>query len=173
MTEFESLQSAQGLWDGLHRMWGTPTAPCERSKSQALVLASTTQVAVVVALRWRAHGAAFDAVLMLRSASGSSSKFDGRLCGTHPQLPVAVTLRGDSAERHGILLHGEENGRPWEVTVGRSRQEIALTVYDGAGCRPELPVMHATYPMRIDSLAVATPSAVRGASRRLGADPGR
>ena len=151
MIEFESLQAGQGLWDGLHRMWGTPRAPCERSTSQALVLASTTQVAVVVALRWWARGDAFDAVLMLRPTSGSSHKFGGRLCGTHPRLPVGVMLHGDSTERDGILLHGEENGCPWEVTVGRSRQQIALTVYDGSGCRPELPVMHATYPDRLDT----------------------
>ncbi len=163
MAEFALLQSSQGVWDGQHRVWASPTARCERSSSQALVLASTSQAAVMIAMRWRTRGDAFDAVLMLRSTS-DSYRFAGRLCGTHPLLPATLTLCGDATDRHGIVLHGEEHGRPWEVTVGRSSHEIAFTVYDGAGCRPELPVMHAGYPVKVQSLPLAAAYPARSAT---------
>ena len=61
-------------------------------------------------------------------------------------------LRGGASSRHGIMLHGEEGERPWEITIGRITHEVAVTVYGLAASRPELPVMHAAYPTRLLSV---------------------
>ncbi len=152
MSELSLLQSSQGVWEGLHRVWTTPAGSGVCSPSQALVLASVRQAAVVVALRWCTGEEDFYAVLMVRATPGGPHRFVGRWCGSHPQTPQTLTVGGGASTRDGIIVHSDGRQRPWEITVGRSSHEIALAVYDGAGCRPELPVMHATYPTQLGSL---------------------
>jgi hypothetical protein len=146
VDELQSLQASHGVWGGCQRLWATPHGPGERSHSQAFVLASTRQLAVVMALRWRTQDQDYDAMLVLDKAPGDQ-QITGQWSGTHPRTPTNLTLSGGAAARHGIVLHGSDSGgdRPWEITIGRTKHNITLTVYDGAGCRPELPVMHATY----------------------------
>jgi hypothetical protein len=44
VTELQSLlQASHGVWGGIQRPWATPHGPGERSRSQALVLASTSR----------------------------------------------------------------------------------------------------------------------------------
>jgi hypothetical protein len=146
VAELQSLQAAHGVWGGCQLLWVTPHGPGERSHSQAFVLASTRQLAVVMALRWRTQDQDYDAMLVLDKAP-DGQQITGQWSGTHPRTPANLTLSGGAAARHGIVLHGSDSGgdRPWEITIGRTKHNITLTVYDGAGCRPELPVMHATY----------------------------
>jgi hypothetical protein len=140
----QSLQAAHGVWGGCQRLWVTPHGPGERSHSRAFVLASTKQLAVEIALRWRTNGQDYDAMLVLDKAPGGQ-QITGQWSGTHPRTPANLTLSGGAATRHGIVLHGDDGDRPWEITIGRTTHNITISLYDGAGCRPELPVMHATY----------------------------
>jgi hypothetical protein len=147
VAELQSLHAAHGLWGGIQRLWATPHGPGERSHSQAFVLASTRRLAVVMALRWRTQDQDYDAMLVLDKAP-DGQQITGQWSGSHPRTPTNLTLSGGAATRHGIVLHGDDGDdgdRPWEITIGRTTHNITLTVYDGAGCRPELPVMHATY----------------------------
>jgi hypothetical protein len=144
VAELQSLQASHGVWGGCQRLWVTPHGPGERSHSRAFVVASTRQLAVEIALRWRANGQDYDATLVLDKAP-DGQQITGQWSGTHPRTPTNLTLSGGAATRHGIVLHGDDGDRPWEITIGRTTHNITLTVYDGAGCRPELPVMHATY----------------------------
>ncbi len=148
MSELQLLRCAQGVWTGEHRIWFTPTSPAARSTSQAMVLAARKQAAVAVALRWATDRQDYDATLLLRS-NPEDRRFYGRWAGSHPRLPRNIVLRGGASSRHGIMLHGEDGDRPWEITIGRNTHEVAVTVYDLAASRPELPVMHATYPTRL------------------------
>lgn len=145
--ELQSLHTSQGLWGGIQRLWVTPHGPGERSRSQALVFASAKQLAVVIALRWRTGNQDYDAALVLDRAP-DDQQITGQWSGSHPRTPANLTLSGGAATRHGIVLHGDDGDRPWEITIGRTKHNITLSVYDGAGCRPELPVMHATYTDR-------------------------
>ncbi len=145
MSELQWLRCAQGLWTGEHRIWSAPTSPAARSATQAMVLASRKQAAVAVALRWVTDRHEYDATLLLRSNS-EDRRFVGRWTGSHPRLPRNLALRGGASIRHGIMLHGEDGDRPWEISIGRNTHEVAVTVYDLGASRPELPVMHAAYP---------------------------
>jgi hypothetical protein len=146
VAELQSLHASHGVWGGIQRQWATPHGPGERSHSQAFVLASTRRLAVIMALRWRTGDQDYDAALVLDKAP-EDQQITGQWSGTHPRTPTNLTLSGGAATRHGIVLHGSDSDgdRPWEITIGRTTHNITLTVYDGAGCRPELPVMHATY----------------------------
>ena len=92
MSELSLLQSSQGVWEGLHRVWTTPAGSGVCSPSQALVLASVRQAAVVVALRWCTGEEDFYAVLMVRATPGGPDRFVGRWCGSHPQTPQTLTV---------------------------------------------------------------------------------
>jgi uncharacterized protein YndB with AHSA1/START domain len=100
-----------------------------------------------MALRWRTGDQDYDAMLVLDKAP-DGQQITGQWSGTHPRTPTNLTLSGGAATRHGIVLHGDDGDRPWEITIGRTTHNITISVYDGAGCRPELPVMHATYTDR-------------------------
>lgn len=155
MSELLLLRSFAGEWTGLHRAWPSPTGPSERSSSQAVVLISSKLVALAVALRWASRGKDCTAVLILRTTP-ADHQFVGKWSGSHPQLPANMVLHGSANNYRRIVLHGEDDHRPWEVTLTRGPQEMALTVYDLGTTRPELPVVHASYRHRIGSVPHST-----------------